>query len=103
MELDRDHVNSWRTTVPGEVDSVATDGEVHAIGVILFGAIVYADVPICDILESGEWDFMACDEHNSIGAFADARDTLGQAAEFSGVRFAPKFLLLWVDKKVPHL
>ncbi len=103
MELDRDHVNSWRTTVPGEVDSVAAEGEARAIGVILFGAIVYADAPICDILEQGEWDFIACNEHNSIGAFADAGDTLGQAAKFSGVRFSPKFLVLWVDKKVPHL
>jgi hypothetical protein len=76
---------------------------VHAIGVILFGAIVYAAVPICDVLELGEWDFIMCNDRNSISAFADARDTLGQAAELSGVRFAPKFLVLWVDKKVPHL
>ncbi len=103
MELDRDHVNSWHTTVPREVDSVAADGGACAIGVILFGAIVYADAPICDNLESGEWDFIACNEHNSIHAFADTGDTLGQAAEFSGVRFAPKFLVLWVDKKVTHL
>ncbi len=103
MELDRDHVNSWCTTVPGEVDSVAADGEARVIGVILFGAIVYADAPICDVLERDKWDFIACDEHNSIGAFADAGDTLGQAAEFSGVRIAPKFLVLWVDKKVLHL
>ncbi len=103
VELDRDHVNSGHTTVPKEDDSVAADGEARAIGVILFGAIVYADMPICDILEPGKWDFIACDEHNSIGAFADAGDTLGQTAEFSGVRFAPKFLVLWVDKKVPHL
>ncbi len=103
MELDHDHVNSWCNTVPGEVDSVAADGDARAIGVILFGAIVYADAPICDVLDSGEWDFITCAEHNSIGTFADAGDTLGQAVELSGVRFAPKFLVLWVDKKVPHL
>jgi hypothetical protein len=103
VELDRDHVNRGRTTVPGEVDSVAANGEARAIGVILFGAIVYADVPICDVLEPDEWDFIACNKHNSIGAIADAGDTLGQMAEFSGVKFTPKFLLLWVDKKVPHL
>ncbi len=103
VELDCDHVNSWCTTVPEEVDSAAANGEARAIGVILFGVIVYADVPICDVLEPGEWDFIACNEHNSIGAFADAGDTLGHAAEFRGVRFAPKFLVLWVDKKVPHL
>jgi hypothetical protein len=47
--------------------------------------------------------FHACNEHNSIGAFADTRNTLGQAAEFSGIRFSPKLLVLWVDKKVPHI
>ncbi len=40
VELDRDHVNSGRTTVPGEVYSVAINGEARAIGVILFRAIV---------------------------------------------------------------
>ena len=73
------------------------------LGSSFLGAIGYADAPICDILELGEWDFIVCDEHNSIGAFADTGNTLGQAAEFSGIRFSPKFLVLWVDKKVPHL
>ncbi len=99
MELDRGHVNSWRTTVPREVDSVAADGEACANGVILFRAIVYADAPIRDILEPGEWDFIACNEHNSIGAFAVAGDTLGQAAKFSGVRFAPKFLVFGLTRR----
>ncbi len=94
MDLDRDYVNSGHTTVSGEVDSVAANGEARGIGVILFGAIVYADAPICDVLEPGKWDFIACDEHNGIGPFADAGDTLGQMAEFSGVRFAPKNLVL---------
>ncbi len=97
MDFDRDHVNSGCTAVSREVDSVAANGEAHAIGVILFGAIVNTDTPICDILEPGKWDFIACNEHNSIGAFADTGNTLGQAAEFSGIRFSPKFLVLWVD------
>ena len=103
MDFDHDHVNSGRTAVSGQVDSVAVVGEAHVIGVILFGAIVYADAPICDVLELGKWDFITCDEHDIIGAFADTRNTLGQVAEFSGIRFSPKFLVLWVDKKVPHL
>jgi hypothetical protein len=103
VEFDRDHINSGRTTVSGEIDSVAANGEACAIGVILFRAIVYTDALICDILESGKWDFIVCDEHNSIGAFADSWNTLGQAAEFSGIRFSPKLLVLWVDQKVPHL
>ncbi len=103
MEFDRDHVNSGHTAVSGEVDFVAANGEVHVIGVILFGAVVYTDAHIYDVLEPGKWDFIVCDEHNSIGAFADTGNTLGQVAEFSGIRFSPKFLVLWVDKKVPHL
>ncbi len=50
MEFDRDHVHIGRSAVSREVDSVAADGEACAIGVILFGAIVYTAVPICDVL-----------------------------------------------------
>ncbi len=103
MKFDCDHVNSGHTAVSGGVDSVAADGEGRVIGVILLGAIVYTDMPICDILEPGKWDFIVRNEHNSISAFADTRNTLGQATEFSGIRFSPKFLLLWVDQKVLHL
>ncbi len=60
VEFDHDHVNSGRTEVSGEVDFVAADSEAHAIGVILFGAVVYTDAPICDILEPGKWDFIVC-------------------------------------------
>jgi hypothetical protein len=98
-----DHVNSGHITVSREVDFVAANSEVRAIGVILFGAVVYTDMPTCDVIEPGKWDFIMCNEHNSIGAFADTGNTLGQAAKFSGIRFSPKFLVLWVDKKVPHL
>ncbi len=42
-------------------------------------------------------------EHDDIVAFDDTGNTLGQAAKFSGVRLAPKFLVLWVDKEVLHL
>ncbi len=59
VEFNRDHVHSGRTAVSGEVDSVAANGEARAIGVILFRAIVYTDMPICDILEPGTWDFIA--------------------------------------------
>ncbi len=103
VEFDRNHVNSGCTAVSREVDFVAANGEASAIGVVLFGAIVYSDPPLCDILEPGKWDFIGCNEHDSIGAFADTGNTLGQAAKFSGIRFSPKFLVLWVDKKVPHL
>ena len=89
MELDCDHVNSGCPTVPGEVDSVATNGEAFAIWVILFRGIIYTYVPICDVLVLGGRDFVAGNECNGIGAFADVRNTLGQATKFGGVRLAP--------------
>ncbi len=103
VEFNCDHVNCGHTAVSREVDFVATDSEARAIGVILFGAVFYTDLPICDILELGKWVFMVCNEQDSINAFAGTGNTLGQAAEFSGIRFSPNFLVLGVDKKVPHL
>jgi hypothetical protein len=103
VEFDRDHVNSGRTTVCGKVDSVTANGEARAVGVILFGMMVYTDALIRDFLEPDKWALIACNEHDSIGVFADTRNTLGQAAEFSGIRFSPKFLVLRVNQKVLHL
>ncbi len=85
VELYRDHVNGGRSTVSGDVESVTTNGESRAIGVILFGAIVCTDASICDVLELVEWDVVACDKHNGVGAFADAGNALGQAAKFRSV------------------
>jgi len=31
------------------------------------------------------WNFVACDEHDGVGAFADAGNALGQAVKFSGI------------------
>jgi hypothetical protein len=69
MEFDCDHVNGGRPTVSGKVNSVTAYGETGAIRVILFGAIVDTDALLCDVLEPGKWDFIACDEYNSICAF----------------------------------
>ncbi len=55
------------------------------IGVILFGMIVCTDAFICDVLESVEWDVVAYDEDDGVGAFSDARNALGQAARFSNI------------------
>ncbi len=85
MELDHDHVDGGRSAVSGDVESVTANGELQAIGVILFGTIVCTDVSICDVLESFEWDFVACDEDDGVGAFADAGNALGQAAKFSSI------------------
>ncbi len=85
VELDRDHVNGGRSAVSGDVESVTANGESRAIGVILFGTIVCTDASICDVFESFEWDFVACDEGDGVGAFADTGNALGQAAKFSSV------------------
>jgi hypothetical protein len=86
VEFDHDYVIGEHPAVSGNVESVTAYGETRAIGVVLFGAIVDTDAPICDVLEPGEWDFIACNEYDSIGAFADARNALSQAAKFSGIR-----------------
>ncbi len=36
-------------------------------------------------LESVHWNFVACDEHDGVGAFADAGNALGQAAKLSSI------------------
>ncbi len=46
---------------------------------------VCADASICDILESVHWNFVACDEHDGVGAFVDAGNALGQVAKFSRI------------------
>ncbi len=45
--------------IPREVDSVAVNGEAHAIWVILFWAINYTYTPIRDGIELGDRDFVA--------------------------------------------
>ncbi len=47
-------------------------------------------------------DVVALDEDSGVGAFADIRDALSKPGKFSGVQFAPKFLILRVGKKVSH-
>ena len=83
VELDRDHVNGGRSAVSRDVESVTANGESRAIWVGLFGTIVSADASICDVLEAVQWNFIACDEYNGVGAFADAGNALGEAAKFS--------------------
>jgi hypothetical protein len=86
VELYRDHVDGGRSAVSRDVESVTTNGESQAIGVSLFGMIVCTDASICeDVLESVEWNFVACDEHDGVGAFVDAGNALGQAAKFSSI------------------
>jgi len=74
-----------RSAVSRDVESDTANGESRGIGVILFGTIVCTDASICDVLESVEWDVVAYDEHDGVGAFADARNALGQMAKFSSI------------------
>ena len=72
VKLYRDHVNSGRSAVSGDVESVAANGESRASWVGLFGTIVCTDASICDVLEAVQRNFIACDENDGVGAFADA-------------------------------
>ena len=99
MEFDPVHVNGGHPAVSGNVESVIAYDKTRVIGVILFGAIVDTDATICDVLEPGEWGFISCDEYDSISAFADAGNALSQAAKFSGVRCAPKFLYFGLTRR----
>ncbi len=85
VELDRDHVDGGRSAVSGDIESVTANCDLQAIGVILFGMIVCTDASICDVLESFEWNFVACDEDDGVGAFAYAGNALGQAAKSSSI------------------
>ena len=74
----------------------------RAIGVILLRAMVDADAAVGSVLLPVNGDFLALDKDKSVGAFADTRDALGKPGKFSGVRFAPNFLILRVGEKVLH-
>jgi hypothetical protein len=76
MEFDGDHVNGGRADIPKNMDEVAADSKSCAVGVILFGAIVYTDAGICGVAAAISRDLIVLDGDNCVGAFADARDAL---------------------------
>ena len=78
------------------------DHEARAIGVVLLRAIVDADTAVGSVLLLVNGDVAVLDEDNGVGAFADTKDALGKPGKFSGVQFAPKFLILRVGEKVSH-
>ncbi len=79
------------------------DHEAPAIGVVLLRAIVDADTAVGSVLLPVNGDVAVLDEDNGVGAFADTRDALVKPGKFSGVQFAPKFLILRVGEKVSHI
>ncbi len=76
MEFDGDHVNSGRADIAKNVDEIAADCKSCAIGVFLFGAVVYTDAGIGGVAAAIGRDLCAFDEDNCFGAFADTRDAL---------------------------
>ena len=76
MEFDGDHVNGGRADIAKNLDEVAADYKSCAVGVILFGAVVYTDTGIGVVAAAIGRDLIALDEDTCVGAFADARDAL---------------------------
>ncbi len=76
MEFDRDHVDSGHADIAKNVVEVAANCKLCAVGVILFGAVVYTDAGIGGAAAAIGRDLITLDEDNCVGAFADARDAL---------------------------
>jgi hypothetical protein len=76
MEFDRDHINGGHANIAENVDEVATDCNLCAVGVFLFGVVVYTDASVGGVTAAIDRDLFALDEDNCVGAFADARDAL---------------------------
>ena len=89
MEFDGDHVDSGSADIAENMDEVAAVCKLCAVGVILFGAVVYTDVGVGGVAAAIGRDLIALDEDNCVGAFADAKDALRQTGNFLGVRFTP--------------
>ena len=80
MNFHCDHVDGRGATVTCIRDAVASDRESCAIGICLFGSIVYTHSAVGDILLSVYWDVIALDEYNGVGAFALAQNARGKAS-----------------------
>ena len=76
MEFDGDHVDGGGADITKNVDEVAADCKLHAVGAILIWAVVYTDAGIGGVAAAIGRDLIALDEDNCVGAFADARDAL---------------------------
>ena len=80
MDFYCDHVDGWSATVAWVRYAVAADGESCAIGIRLFRSIVNAYPAVGDISSSVYWDVISFDENDGVGAWALARDALGEAS-----------------------
>ena len=76
MEFDGDHVNGGHADIAKNMDEVAADCKSCAVGVILFGVVVYTDAGVGGVAAAIGRDLIALDEDNCVGAFADTCDAL---------------------------
>jgi hypothetical protein len=76
MEFDGNHVDGGRADITKNMDEVSADCKLCAIGVFLFGVVVYTDVGVGSVTSAVGKDLFALDEDNCVGAFADAGDAL---------------------------
>jgi hypothetical protein len=102
MELGSDHVDSRCAAVARVVEEIDAHSDSCVVGVLLFRAIIYTDLRICDVAFVVMWNVLAVDENNSIGTFDDSRDALSKTSKFLCVGFALQFLVLGVNYEVPH-
>ncbi len=102
MNFDHDHVNGGGATIPRIGDAIAANGKASAIGIGRFRAIVDTHASVREVFVSVDWDVVASDEDDCVGAVANTRDALGKATKFDCVGLAPEVFVLGVDKKVAH-
>ena len=76
MEFDGDHVDGGCADIAKNVGEIAADCKLCAVGVVLFGAVVYTDASVGGVAAAIGRDLIALDEDNCVGAFADAWDAL---------------------------
>ncbi len=76
MEFDGDHVGNGHADIAKNVDEVAANCKLCAVGVVLFGVVVYTDTGVGGVAAAIGRDFIVLDEDNCVGAFAGAWDAL---------------------------
>ena len=76
MEFDGDHVDGGRADIAKNVYEVAANCKLCAVGVVLFGAVVYTDAGVGGVAVAVGRDLVALNEDNCVGAFSDVGDAL---------------------------
>ncbi len=103
MEFDGNSVDGGCADNAKNVDEVATNCKLCAVGVILFWAVVYTDAGVGGVAAAIGRDLIALDEDNCVGAFADARDALQQTGKFLLVYNLPQSSLYLGSMRRCHI